>query len=290
MAVKRGLGKGMDSIIPNKIQKEAPKESVVASLAVMMDIKKIDRNKEQPRKRFDEEELDNLADSIKQYGVIEPLLVQDKKDHYEIIAGERRWRASMKAGLKEVPVIIKDLSEQEVVEISLIENLQRKDLDPIEEALAYKRLKNEFGMTDDKVAEKVSKSRAAVTNSMRLLKLCEKVQQMIIDEMITEGHARALITIEDEEKQVEVAQMIFDRKLSVREAEKLVRALAKPKKEKENKNLEQYKIHFDEYANKLTDKLGVKVGVNLKDKNNGKLEIDFYSVDDFEKIFNLLNK
>ena len=287
---RRGLGKGLDGIIQNKAGVTPPKESAVAGAAVMVDIKKIDRNKEQPRKRFEEVALEELAESIKQYGVIQPLLVQDKKDHYEIIAGERRWRASIKAGLTQVPVIIKNLSDQEVVEVSLIENIQRKDLDAIEEALAYKRLKQEFNLTDDQVAEKVSKSRAAVTNSMRLLKLCDRVQQMIIDEMISEGHARALLVIEDEEKQIEVAQMIFDQKLSVREAEKLVKSFGKSKIIKKSKNLEQYKVQYDELATKLTDKLGLKVQVTLKDKSNGKMEIDFYSSDDFEKVYELLNK
>lgn len=290
----RGLGKGLDGIIKNKtgVASVAPKESAVKGSAVEVDIKKIERNKEQPRKKFEEEALDELSESIKQYGVIQPLLVQDKGDHYEIIAGERRWRASMKAGLKTVPVIIKNLSEQEIVEISLIENIQREDLDAIEEAMAYKRLKTEFNMTDDQVAKKVSKSRVAVTNSMRLLKLCDKVQQMLIEEMITSGHARALLAVEDPDKQYELAQEVFDMNLSVREVEKLVRALSKPKKpgKKDNRNLEQYKVHFEEYANKLTEKLGVKVAVNLKDKSSGKLEIDFNSTDDFERFYNLLNK
>jgi len=289
----RGLGKGLDGIIKNKTGAAipAPKESAVKGSAVEVDIKKIERNKEQPRKKFEEEALDELSESIKQYGVIQPLLVQDKGDHYEIIAGERRWRASMKAGLKTVPVIIKNLSEQEIVEISLIENIQREDLDAIEEAQAYKRLKTEFNMTDDQVAKKVSKSRVAVTNSMRLLKLCDKVQQMLIEDMITSGHARALLAVEDPDKQYELAQEVFDMNLSVREVEKLVRALGKPKKEKKaSKNLDQYKIHFDDYANKMSEKLGVKVAVNLKEKSSGKLEIDFNSTDDFERFYNLLMK
>ena len=223
--------------------------------------------------------------------MIQPLLVQERGDHYEIIAGERRWRASMKAGLRTVPVIIKNLSEQEIVEISLIENIQREDLDAIEEAQAYKRLKTEFNMTDDQLATKVSKSRVAVTNSMRLLKLCSKVQEMLIEDMITSGHARALLAVEDENLQYELAQEVFDQKLSVREIEKRVRALGKPKKaKKESKNLEQYKVHFDEYANNLSEKLGVKVAVNLKEKSSGKLEIDFNSTDEFESFYKLLMK
>ncbi len=287
---KRGLGKGLDGIIQNK-NVAVPKESKLGDAAVLVDIKKIDRNKEQPRKKFDEEALEELADSIKEFGILEPILVQDRKDHYEIIAGERRWRASIKAGLSEVPVIIKNYTEQQIVEISLIENLQREDLDAIEEAQAYKRLKDEFKLTDDEVAKRVSKSRAYVTNSMRLLKLASKVQEMVIDDMISTGHARTLLAIEDLDKQYEIAQKVFDEKLSVRELEKLVKALTSPEKPKKHKeDLSKYQVHFDEYAAKLADKLGVKVGVSLKDKSTGKLEIDFYSSDDFEKIFDKLNK
>ena len=287
---KRGLGKGLDGIIQNK-NVAVPKESKLGDAAVLVDIKKIDRNKEQPRKKFDEEALEELADSIKEFGILEPILVQDRKDHYEIIAGERRWRASIKAGLSEVPVIIKNYTEQQIVEISLIENLQREDLDAIEEAQAYKRLKDEFKLTDDEVAKRVSKSRAYVTNSMRLLKLAQKVQEMVIDDMISTGHARTLLAIEDLDKQYEIAQKVFDEKLSVRELEKLVKSLTSPEKPKKKKeDLSKYQLHFDEYAAKLADKLGVKVGVSLKDKSTGKLEIDFYSSDDFEKIFDKLNK
>lgn len=294
----RGLGKGLDGLIKDKNKSVGGslglQESAVKGAAVMVDIKKIERNKEQPRKKFDEEALEELAESIKQHGVLQPLLVQDRKDHYEIIAGERRWRASMKAGMKEIPVIIKNMTEQEIVEISLIENIQREDLDPIEEAMAYKRLKQEFKLTDDEVAGKVSKSRAAVTNSMRLLKLSEKVQQMVIDDMITTGHARALIPIEDAEQQFQLAMDIFDKGLSVREAEKLVKTILQPvraKKAKKGKqDLEKYQLHFQEFAEKMAQKHGVKVAVSLKDKHTGKLEIDFYSNEEFEKFYELLMK
>lgn len=293
---KRGLGKGLDGIIQDKnastIKKATPVESSVKSAATYVDITKIDRNKEQPRKRFDEEESEELADSIKQHGLLQPLVVQDRKTYYEIIAGERRWRACMKAGIKEIPVIIKDLNEQEIVEVSLIENIQRKDLDALEEAMAYKKLKVDFGLTDDKIAEKVSKSRAAVTNSMRLLKLGVKVQEMIIDEMITTGHARALLAIADEDKQYEIAQKIFDEKLSVREVEKLVKNLNKPvsNDKKTKKDISKYQAQFNEYTDKLAKNLSTKCSVTLKDKNRGKLEIEFYSLDDFEKLFELLSK
>ena len=241
MAVKRGLGKGLDSLIPNKMEDETKKAAVTAGSkevsqedgpVTIVNITKVEPNRDQPRKNFDEDALEELAESIKQYGLLQPILVQDRKTYYEIIAGERRWRASKKAGLKEVPVIIRNYSEQEIVEISLIENIQREDLNPIEEALAYKRLLTEFNLKQDEVAERVSKSRTAVTNSMRLLKLCDDVQQMIIDDLISTGHARALISIEDPEQQYAIAQQIFDEKLSVRDVEKLVKNLNKPAKVK----------------------------------------------------------
>ena len=303
MAAKsfKGLGKGLDSLIsPNVMPATSEKKSTstkekqskeTKESETIVKITKVEPNRKQPRKDFNEDKLQELADSIKEHGIIEPIIVQDRDTYYQIIAGERRWRASMKAGLRTVPVIIKNLSEQEIVEISLIENIQREDLDAIEEAQAYKRLKTEFNMTDDQVATKVSKSRVAVTNSMRLLKLCSKVQEMLIEDMITSGHARALLAVEDENLQYELAQEVFDQKLSVREIEKRVRALGKPKKaKKESKNLEQYKVHFDEYANNLSEKLGVKVAVNLKEKSSGKLEIDFNSTDEFESFYKLLMK
>ena len=206
--------------------------SVDDSSEKLVKITMVEPNREQPRKNFDEDSLLELAESIKQFGLLQPILVQDRKTYYEIVAGERRWRAAKMAGLKEVPVIIRDLTEQEIVEISLIENIQRENLNPIEEAMAYKRLLTEFNLKQDEVAERVSKSRTAVTNSMRLLKLCDEVQQMIIDDMITTGHARALISIEDKEQQYTIAQKIFDEKLSVRDVEKLVKDLNKPIKRK----------------------------------------------------------
>ena len=201
-AKKGGLGKGIDSLIPNKVARTPESGNIKSDIknekvveGVLVNINKVEPNREQPRKNFDEDALQELSESIKQFGVLQPLLVQDKKDYYEIIAGERRWRAAKLAGLKEVPVIIKELSSQEVVEIALIENIQRENLNPIEEAFAYKRLLTEFHLKQDEVAERVSKSRTAVTNSMRLLKLNEKVQQMVIDDMLTTGHARALLEL-----------------------------------------------------------------------------------------------
>lgn len=233
----RGLGKGLDSLIPNAVgeakvkkeTKEAVKEEKGGQEA-MVKITMVEPNRKQPRKNFDEDALQELSDSIRQFGLIQPILVQDRKDHYEIIAGERRWRAAKMAGLKEVPVIIRNYTEREIMEISLIENIQREDLNPIEEAQAYKRLLEEFNLKQDEVAERVSKSRAAVTNSMRLLKLSDEVQQMLIDDMISTGHARALLAIENPEEQYAVAQRIFDEKLSVRDVEKLVKNIHKPAK------------------------------------------------------------
>ena len=295
-ANKHALGKGLDSLIANKVG-TAPlaenKKSEEKPAEVKVKISKVEPNREQPRKNFDEDALLELAESIKQVGVLQPLLVQDRKDYYEIIAGERRWRAAKIAGLKEVPVIIKKLTEQEMVEISLIENIQRENLNPIEEALAYKRLLNEFNLKQDEVAERVSKSRTAVTNSMRLLKLNEKVQQMVIDDMLTTGHARALLGIEDQEKQYVVAQQIFDEKLSVRETEKLVKKIQKekdlPEKKKEELD-EQVALAYHDVEEKMKLILGTKVNIRAKDNKKGKIEIEYYSMDEFNRIFEMMQK
>ena len=257
MAVKRnGLGKGLDSLIPNKSSKSpSPAEKTDAKAEkkgkgnengeIFVKINEVEPNREQPRKDFDEDSLMELADSIKQFGILQPLIVQKKKDYYEIIAGERRWRAAKLAGVKEVPIIVKEYTDQEIVEISLIENIQRENLNPIEEAMAYKRLLEEFSLKQDEVAERVSKSRTAVTNSMRLLKLSERVQQMIVDDMISTGHARALLAIDDEEQQYMLANKIFDEKLSVRETEKLVKALKNPKKEVKKQKRERMFVRME---------------------------------------------
>ena len=257
----------------------------------MVNITKVEPNREQPRKNFDEDALEELAESIKQFGLLQPILVQDRNTHYEIIAGERRWRAAKKAGLKEVPVIIKNLSEQEIVEISLIENIQRENLNPIEEAQAYKRLLTEFNLKQDEVAERVAKSRTAVTNSMRLLKLCDNVQQMIIDDMISTGHARALITIEDEDQQYAIAQQIFDEKLSVRDVEKLVKNLNKPVKIKKTIATDtSLEAVYQDIEENLKQKLSTKVTITSKGNGSGKIEIEFYNHDDLEKLMDLLSK
>lgn len=288
----RGLGKGLDALIPAGDKKITREENTKGAETVVK-ITKVEPNRSQPRKNFDEDALQELADSIKQFGLLQPILVQDKGEYYEIIAGERRWRAAKLAGLKEVPVIIRNYSSQEIVEISLIENIQREDLNPIEEAQAYKRLLTEFNLKQDEVAERVSKSRTAVTNSMRLLKLCDGVQQMIIDDMLSTGHARALIPIEDPELQLQLAQRIFDEKLSVREVEKLVKSILKPAEEKPKKEeIPQSLIYvYQNIENKLKDKLSRKVAISPKGKNgSGKIEIEFYSNDDLEKLIEILSK
>ncbi len=291
MAVKKGLGKGLDSLITDKVSKPVKPKSGHAADAVMIDIKKVEPNREQPRKKFDEDALIELSESIKQFGVLQPLLCQERDDYYEIIAGERRWRAAKIAGIKEVPVIIKKLSEQEIMEISLIENLQREDLNPIEEALAYKRLIDEFKLKQDEVAERVSKSRTAVTNAMRLLKLNEKVQQMVIDEMLTTGHARALLGIEDQDIQYVLAQQIFDQKLSVRDTEKLVKSMQNEKKgkKKEPEKLDSKLLAiYSDLEEQMKKIMGTKVLINSKNSNSGKIEIEYYSQDELDRIIDLI--
>ena len=293
MALKRGLGKGLDSLIPTNVMMESEVKHATVSTAssaeegkdgtLMVKLSKVEPNREQPRKNFDEDSLQELAESLKQFGMLQAILVQNRGDYYEIIAGERRWRAAKIAGLKEVPVIVRELTDQEIVEISLIENIQREDLNPIEEAQAYKRLLTEFHLKQDEVAERVSKSRTAVTNSMRLLKLCDEVQKMVVDDMISTGHARALISIEDPEEQYLIAQKIFDEKLSVREVEKLVKDLHKPPKppKEENKTLQAI---YQEISERLKQSLSTKVSVSAKQNGAGKIEIEFYNHEDLERL------
>ena len=291
---KKGLGKGLDSLIPdNKSMKSVTSEKTVESKedaaaksgVQVMKINEVEPNRDQPRKNFDEDAL--LSDSIKQFGVLQPLLVRKRKDYYEIIAGERRWRAAKLAGVKEVPVIEKEYTDQEILEIGLIENIQRENLNPIEEAIAYKRLLEEFNLKQDEVAERVSKSRTAVTNSMRLLKLSDKVQQMIIDDMISTGHARALLAIDDPELQYTLANKIFDEKLSVRETEKLVKEIKNPKKPKEKKPVANSFIYQD-LEEKMKSVFGTKVSIASKGKGKGKIEIEYYSDDELEHLFDMM--
>ena len=303
---KSGLGRGLDALFPEKTVQSKPKtvksvkeekktdvETVKSARQEtgngerMMKISMIEPNREQPRKKFDEDALQELAESIKQYGILQPLLVSDKKDYYEIVAGERRWRAAKIAGLKEVPVVVKEFSTQEIVEISLIENIQREDLNPVEEAMAYKRLIDEFHLKQDEIAERVSKSRTAVTNSMRLLKLEPRVQQMMVDEMISAGHARAILAISNPEQQYNVAMRVFDEKLSVRETEKLVKSILTPVKKKPIVSNPAEDAIYESLEEKMKGITGTRVFIHRKKNNKGKIEIEYYSRDDLDRIIDL---
>lgn len=305
-----GLGRGLDALIPAKTaptEKTSPKNTtdtsgennqaasvqekeaaVPTNGEMMVKLSKVEPNRSQPRKQFNEDALLELSESIKQYGIIQPLLVSKKEDYYEIIAGERRWRAAKIAGIKEIPVIVKEFTEQEVVEISLIENIQREDLNPVEEAMAYKRLMDEFGLKQDEIAERVSKSRTAVTNSMRLLKLSEKVRQMLIDEMISAGHARALLALPDKEIQENAAMKVFDEKLSVRETEKMVRHILEPSAKKLPKKRDTAEdAIYESLEERMKGIMGTKVMIHRKRNNKGKIEIEYYSKDELERIIDL---
>lgn len=307
MAVKKGLGKGLDTLIPavvpkstdvtakktpGKTNKNAANESVnhteEKKSETLLKISLVEPNREQPRKAFEEDALLELADSIKQFGVLQPILVQKKEDYYEIIAGERRWRAAKLAGLKEIPVIIKEFSDMEMVEVSLIENIQRENLNPIEEAQAYKRLLDDFNLKQDEIAEKVSKSRTAITNSMRLLKLDERVQQMVIEEKLTTGHVRALLAIEDKDQQYALATQIFDHRLNVRETEKLVKNIINPKTKKEKTIDTKTAAIYESLEERMKNILGTKVSINQKSKHKGQIEIEYYSEQELERILDLI--
>jgi ParB family chromosome partitioning protein len=308
MAAKKGLGNGLDnmlgfdkpverkkssSINTKTVTKEVIKEVVKEVPTEMtLKIKDIEINKNQPRKQFNEDALQELADSIEQHGVIEPLVVTKRDKYYLLVSGERRWRAAMKAGLTEVPVVIKDYTDQEVLEIGLIENIQRENLNPIEEAQAYKKLIEEFHLKQDDVAERVSKSRSAITNIMRLLKLCDKVQEMVIDEKLSNGHARALLAIEDSELQYETACNVFDQRLSVRETEKLVKKIinekSNPAKEDTSATEEDLSYLYNDIEEKLKYKLGSKATIKAKDNNKGKIEIEYFSHEELDRLVELL--
>lgn len=309
MAAKRkGLGKGINNLIPetdvirSTPKKKTEKKEVVKEVVkeiikevkvpvpgdTMMKISDIEPNREQPRKNFDKEALQELADSIKQFGIIQPIVVQKKDDYYEIIAGERRWRAAKLAKLKEVPVIIKEYSDREVMEIALIENIQRKDLNPIEEALAYKSLIDEYSLKQEELANRVSKSRTAIANSMRLLKLTDSVQNMLINDEISMGHARALLTLEQEDLQIEAAKTIVSKGLSVRDTEKLVKSILNPKQVKLPIPSAEAAI-YDAIANKLREKMGTKVSINHKKNGKGKIEIEYYSQEELERLLEMFD-
>ena len=287
---KKGLGKGLNSLFNEEDIEEVTSEITKSSEG---DIKKvrmslIEPNKKQPRRHFDEEKITALADSIKEHGLIQPIIITPSDNNmYKIVAGERRWRAAKLAGLKEVPVVVRELSTQEIVEISLIENIQREDLNPVEEAMAYKRLIDEFHMKQDEIAERVSKSRTAVTNSMRLLKLDARVQQMMVDEMISAGHARAILAIDDSEKQYTTAMKVFDEKLSVRETEKLVKTVLAPSKKKDKVTNPAEDAIYESLEERMKGITGTRVFIHRKKNNKGKIEIEYYSRDDLDRIIDL---
>lgn len=315
MAQKKGLGRGLNDLLgtsdasrsprskktdndpsssPEKEVKTVTKEvikEVVKEVEQKININLIEPNKSQPRKQFDEEALQELSDSIKKYGVLEPLIVTKKSDYYEIIAGERRWRAARLAGLKEIPVVIREYTDKEIMEISLIENIQREDLNPIEEAQAYETLISQYNLKQEEVAERVSKSRSTITNSLRLLKLCEDVRQMVMYNMISTGHARALIPIEDPKLQYETAAIVYDQKLSVRETEAYVKSIlqAKPEEEKVKKEPDKdLSVFYSDIENKLKSILGAKIAIKASNNNKGKIEINYYSQDELDRITEML--
>ena len=309
MAKRTGLGKGLGAIFGDEVMESAAEEQEAKHQAkskkaqepekkeedsdigkeLMVKVTSIEPNREQPRKDFNEEGMGELAESMKVYGVLQPLLVQKKGDYYEIIAGERRWRAAKLAGLKEVPVVIREYTKQQTMEIALIENVQREDLNAIEEAKAYQRLIQEFELKQEEIAARVGKSRVTITNSMRLLKLDERVQEMLIQNQITGGHARALLTVEDGELQYKLAGKIIAENLSVREIEKIVKSLSKKKNPKE-KNVEDESLTliFRDLEERMKSAMGTKVSINRKDKNKGRVEIEYYSESELERIVELI--
>ncbi len=287
MARKRGLGQGLTALIPNELEEKIALENNKDIMKVKITL--VEPNPNQPRKQFDEDKLLELADSIKSFGVLQPLVVIKREKFYEIIAGERRWRAAKLAGLKEIPIIVKVFSKEEIVEVALIENIQRENLNAIEEAIAYQRLIDEFNLKQDEIAEKVSKSRSAIANTLRLIQLDLKVQKMVIDEMLSSGHARALLAIKDNETQVETAIQIFDQKLSVRETEKLVKKILTPKKKKAPNDKSIMDPIIESIQKNVEEILGTKVNIDAKN-NKGKIEIEYFSNDELDRIVDLLQQ
>jgi len=311
MAKRSGLGKGLDSMISSQYidsRKNTEKSTELSTKTdenvdklvdkeenlpdKMLKISQIEPNRKQPRKNFEEESLEELAESIRQFGILQPLLVQKKGSHYEIIAGERRWRAAKLAGLKEVPVMIREYNDQEVMEIALIENIQRENLNPNEEAQAFMRLIQEFHLKQEDLAKRVSKSRAAIANRMRLLKLASAVQEMLADSILSEGHARALLALESEALQIQAAEMIAGQSLSVRETEKLVRRLLNPPPEKENTSdwQERDRFIYEKLEEELRTATGTKVVIQRKDTDKGKIQMDYYSLEELERLIELFRK
>ncbi|WP_238886561.1 ParB/RepB/Spo0J family partition protein [Clostridium sp. YIM B02551] len=282
MSKKFGLGKGLNALIPSEDIDEVDEKS-----KVYISINKIRANSEQPRKYFDSEKISELSKSILNHGVIQPLILQKDNENYIIVAGERRWRAAKLAGLKEVPAIIMDLSKSQLLEISLIENIQREDLNPIEEAKAFKQLISEFNLTQEALSERVGKSRTTITNSMRLLNLDERVQNYVVEGVISEGHGRTLLAIEDKELQYKMAQKVIDDKISVRELEKIIKNLGKEKKKPEDTEGEM-SPYLKDLREKLESKFGTKVNIDKK-RSKGKIEIEYYSNEDLERILEIIN-
>lgn len=287
MAIKKGLGKGLDSMIPEKKTKAEMKEVQDKALSEIK-ISEIDPNMGQPRKSFNEDELLELAESIKIHGVIQPIILTKRGKRYEIIAGERRWRASKLAGLTKIPAVIREYTDKEIMEVSLIENIQRQDLNPIEEALAFKNLIDEYKMKQDDLAERVSKSRSAITNALRLLKLDDKVKAMLAEGLISTGHARAILAVEDKNKQQILATRIFDEKLSVRETEKLVKQILENRESKKEEKSSE-KLIYKKLEDSLKSIIGSKVSIKSKENGKGKIEIDYYSIEELDRITELLS-
>ena len=283
--VKKENNKATETVVVDKVVEKIVEKPVEQKIKITL----IEPNHSQPRKQFEEESLKELADSIKEYGILQPLLVKAKDGHYEIIAGERRWRAAKLAGLTEVPALIREYDEQKTMEVALIENIQRTDLNPIEEALAYQRLIKEFDLTQEEIAVRVSKNRATITNSMRLLKLDDRVQQMLVESKISSGHARALLGLEDGESQYQAAKKIIQENLSVRDVEKLVKMMGRPKKEKnERETGPDINLIYRQLEDKLKTIMGTKVIINRKDKNKGRIEIEYYSQEELERLIELM--
>ena len=278
--------------ILNVVQEISPQEQekeVQTQAELELKISEIEPNRDQPRKAFDEEQLEELSESIKQFGVLQPLLVVDRKDYYEIIAGERRWRAAKLAGLKMIPAVIREYSPQQAMEIALIENVQREDLNPIEEAQAYQRLMQEFSLKQEEIAERVSKNRTTITNCMRLLNLAPEVQQMLIEGRIASGHARALLAVADPYQQLELAKKVELERMSVREVEKAVKLLGKEKKEKKKSQVDEaVELVFQDMENRMKTVMGTKVNISRKDKSKGKIEIEYYSEAELERLVELI--
>jgi len=282
--MKTGLGKGLDMLIPTAPEKEEQQSPQ------MLKLSQVEPNRNQPRKQFDQEALEELAGSIKQYGIIQPIVVAKKADYYEIIAGERRWRAAKLAGLKEIPVVVKDYTDKEIAEISLIENIQRENLNPIEEAQAYKTLIEEYDLTQEELSERISKSRTQIANTMRLLKLHEDVQKLLTNGSLSAGHARALLGLEIMEEQLRVAEKIINENLSVRQTEDLVRQINNPPKTAKKPKKPESNVFYKDLERRMTERLGTKVKIARTDSGKGRIEISYYSEDELDRIYTMINQ